>query len=135
MKLKLVMDEVAAAAQEIVGLRLTAWPPGTVQPPGGAVSYPESIDYDQTYGRGMDKINNLPLILVAGKATERAARDTVSAWCAGSGEASVKHNLERRGWSSCDDVSVTECRFDVISIGGVDYLAAFFSLVVVGSGT
>lgn len=133
MNLAAVMDEVAAAAAEISGLRMTAWPPGSVQPPAGAVSYPESIAYDQTYGRGMSKINGLPLILVSGKAIERTARDAVSTWTATHGEGSVRQHLERRPWACCDDLSVVEARFDVVSIAGVEYLAAMFSLDIVGS--
>lgn len=134
MNLSALMDEVATAAAEISGLRMTAWPPGTLQPPAGAVSYPESIAYDQTYGRGMSKISALPLILVAGKAIERLARDAVSTWTATHGEGSVRQHLEGRVWASCDDLSVVSAKFDVVSIGGVEYLAAQFSLDVVGSG-
>jgi hypothetical protein len=134
MNLTDVMDEVAAAVDEITGLRMFAYPPGSLVAPAGAVSYPDSIDYDQTYGRGVDRISALPVIVVVGKATERAARNSVSAYTAGGGDRSVKAHLEGRAWTSCDDVSVTTARFDVYTIAGVDYLAALFSLDIIGPG-
>lgn len=135
MNLNEVMDEVAEVLGTITGLRVFGYPPPTVSPPAGIVSYPESVDYDQTYGRGMDRINGLPVILVVGKATDRSARDKVAGWAAGSGPNSVKAVLEAHDWDSCDVLSVTDCTFDVVTIAAIDYLAAMFSLDVAGSGT
>lgn len=134
MNLADVMDEVAQVLGQITGLRVFEYPPGSVAAPAGAVSYPESIDYDQTYQRGTDQITDLPMVLVVGKATERSARDTVSAWTAGSGPRSVKALMEAHTWTSCDDLTVTSCGFDVVSIAGVDYLAAEFRATIVGPG-
>jgi hypothetical protein len=74
MNLADVMDEAATVLGTITGLRVTAWPPGSVVAPAGIVSYPDRIEYDQTYGRGTDRIAGIPFVLVAGKATERPAR-------------------------------------------------------------
>ena len=63
MKLDDVMDELAGALAAITGLRVFAYPPPTVVPPAGIVSYPESVIYDQTYHRGMDRISALPVIV------------------------------------------------------------------------
>lgn len=134
MKLNDVMDEVAEVLGAITGLRVFGYPPPTVSPPAGIVSYPESIDYDQTYGRGMDRISGLPVLLVVGKATERSAREKVAGWAAGSGPNSVKAVLEAHEWTSCDVLTVTECIFDVVTIAAIDYLAAMFSLDIAGSG-
>jgi hypothetical protein len=134
MKLDLVMDEVAAALGQITGLRMFAYPPPTVVPPAGIVSYPERIDYDQTYGRGMDRIVGLPVVLVVGKAVDRAARDTAARWAAGSGAGSVKAVLEAATYTTCDVLTVTSCSFDVVTIAGVDYIAAMFSLDIAGQG-
>lgn len=133
MNLAAVMDEVAAVLETISGLRVTAWPPGTVTPPAGAVSYPELVEFDQTYGRGCDKITGLPFLLVAGLPTERSARDAVSTWAAGSGAGSVKAAMESHAWTSCDDLTVARVEFDVVQFAGVDYLAAMFSADVIGS--
>lgn len=134
MRLGEVMDEVAARLAAFSGLRVFGYPPPTVVPPAGIVSYPDKIEYDQTYQRGLDQIVALPVILVVGKATDRAARDTVTDWTDGAGPHSIKTVLESGTYQSCDDVSVTECSFDVVTIAGVDYLAAMFTLDAVGQG-
>jgi hypothetical protein len=134
MNLKNLMDEAATVLATITGLRVTAWPPGSVVPPAGIVSYPNRIEYQTTYGRGVNVIRGLPFVLVVGKATERSARDTASAWTAGSGAASVVAAMEAHSWTSCDDLTVTAADFDVVTIAGVDYLAAMFEADAIGPG-
>lgn len=134
MKLADVMDEVADRLESISGLRVVAHPPGSVVSPAGVVSYPDRIEYQTTYGRGVNRIVGLPAILVVGKATDRAARDTVSGWSAGAGAGSVVQAIESATYASCDEVTVTMCTFDVVTIAGVDYLAAMFELDIIGSG-
>lgn len=134
MRLGELMDEIAVRLSTFTGLRVSAYPPPTVVPPAGVVSYPDKIEYDQTYGRGVDRVVGLPVVLVVGKATDRAARDTVTDWTDGSGPHSVKVALEAPGYLSCDEVSVTECSFDVVTIASIDYLAAMFNIDAIGPG-
>ncbi|MBN1174528.1 MAG: hypothetical protein JXA67_20335 [Micromonosporaceae bacterium] len=134
MNLSDVMNEVAQRMDAITGLRVTPYPPATILAPAGFVSYPERVEFDETYGRGQDMIQQLPVVLVVGRATERSARDTASEWASGSGPKSVKAALDGDDFQSCDDVTVTACDFDVINIGGVEYLAAVFVLDIAGSG-
>jgi hypothetical protein len=134
MRLDLVMDEVASVLAEITGLNVFAYPPPKLVPPGGYVSYPQSIDMDETYGRGSDQFTDLPIVLVTSKVTDLTARDTVAAWAAGDGPKSVKAFMEAHSWTTCDDLTVTSCEFDVELIAGVPYLAAMFKATVVGSG-
>lgn len=135
MDLAALMTECAQVAEAISGLRVTDYPPATISAPAGYVSYPESVDFDETYGRGTDRVVGLPIVLLAGKATARAARDTVAAWAAGSGAKSVKALFEAHRWTSCDDLTVTSVRFDTEEIAGVPYLAAIFTADALGSGT
>lgn len=135
MNLAAVMDEVAGVLDTLTGLRVTAWPPGSVVPPAGIVSYPDGFTYDETYGRGSDRIDQLTMTLVVGKVTERSARDKVSAYTAGAGELSVKAAMEAHTWTSCDDLTVSRCEFEIVTIGGVDYLAATFYADVLGDAT
>jgi hypothetical protein len=130
-----VMEEIGDVLDTLTGLRVHRHPPGSIVPPAGVVSYPERVAYDQTYGRGMDRLEGLPVVLLAGKVTERTARDKMGAWSAGTGAASVKVALESHAWASCDDVHVASVEFDTVSIGAVDYLAAVFSLNVAGAGS
>lgn len=134
MKLDAVMDEVATVMQTITGLRVFAYPPASLTAPAGYVSYPQSIDFDETYQRGEDKFTDLPIVVLAGKATDKAARDAVAAWAAGAGPQSIKAAMESRSWETCDDLTVTSCEFDVETIAGVPYLAAMFKATVVGPG-
>jgi len=134
MRLDQVMDEVAAALANITRLRVFAFPPQSLTPPAGYVSYPQSVDFDQTYGRGEDQITDLPIVLVGSKVTDRAARDLVAAWASGDGEQSVKAALEAWSWTSCDDLTVTSCEFDVETIAGTPYLAVMFKATAVGPG-
>jgi hypothetical protein len=133
-RLDKVMDEVAAALREITGLSVLSHPPETLTPPAGYVSYPQSVDYDETYGRGQDQFTNLPIVLVASKVTTKAARDRVTQWASGDGPKSVKRALESWRWQTCDDLTVTSCEFDVERVAGVPYLAAMFKATVVGPG-
>lgn len=135
MKLDLVMDEVALVLKQITGLKVVfPYPPPTLVPPAGYVSYPRSIDFDQEYQRGGDQFTDLPIVLVASKVTDRTARDTVAAWAAGDGPKSIKARMEAWSWTNCDDLTVTSCEFDVERVAGVDYLAAMFKATVVGPG-
>lgn len=134
MRLDAVMDEVARVLAQITGLRVTAYPPQSLSTPAGYVSYPQSIDFDQTYGRGEDQFTDLPMVLVADKVTERSARDRVAGWACGDGPKSVKARMEAHTWESCDDLTVTSCEFDVETIAGTPYLAALFKATVVGPG-
>lgn len=134
MNLDDVMDEAAAVIDQITGLRVTAWPPRSVVPPAGYVSYPQSIDFDETYRRARDKFTGLPITLLAGKATERSARDKAAEWSAGSGSKSVKALAEAHAWTSCDTFTITSVSFDVEELAGVPYLAVVFTADVYGEG-
>lgn len=136
MDLAAVMDEIGASVRGVQGLegRTYAYPPPTVTGVAGIVSYPDRIDYDQTYGRGMDKIADLPVLVVVGQATDRGARDRVAQYAAGFGALSVKAAIEAEPHTSFDDVHVTSCEFDVVTIAAVDYITAMFRMDVAGQG-
>lgn len=134
MRLGDVMDEVAGVISELSGLNVHPWPVPTLTPPAGYVSYPQSIDYDQTYGRGEDGMTDLPIVLVAGDPTEKSTRDLVTAWSDGDGPTSLKRAFEAHTWTSCDHVQVVSVEFDIETIGGVPYLCALFKASVTGSG-
>lgn len=134
MRLNLVMDEVATVLKRITGLRVDAYPAATVNAPAGYVSYPQSIDFDEEYQRGGDQFTDLPFVLLGGEATERHTRDVIAGWASGDGPDSVKAQMEAHTWTTCDDLTVTACEFDVETIAGIPYLAAIFKATVVGPG-
>jgi hypothetical protein len=133
MDLAAVMDEVAARLATIAGLRVFAYPPGSVEPPAAVVSYPGDYTFDGGYARGMDRMT-LPVVIVVGKPTDRSTRTRIAAYVAGSGASSIKALLDGDGYTSCDSVRAVSIEFDVEPVGGGDHLTAVFELDIVGQG-
>lgn len=134
MRLNDVMDEIGLVVGQLTGLEAFSWPAADVPGQAVLVSYPESIDFDQTYGRGEDTITDLPVMVVIGQPTERETREQAAKWTDGDGVTSVKTVLEAHTWQSCDDVQVVDAKFVVIAIAGVPYLSIMFSCNITGSG-
>lgn len=126
------MEEIAEQLRTIVGVNVFGYPADKVEPPAVIVGYPE-VDFDQTYVRGMDRWN-VPVWVVVGKVDDRSARSALSPFCSGSGIASVKAALDDGTWTECDVVTVKSWLVTTVTIAGTDYLAAEFSVDVVGSG-
>lgn len=136
MDLAAVMDQVKSRlTSQIADLNCYAYPPGTATPPAAIVSYPDRIAFDQTYMRGMDRIESLPVVLLVGKVSDPDARDAIALYAAGSGARSVKQILESGTSTAFDTLVVTDCEFDVYQLGGTDYLAAIFHLDIAGHGS
>ncbi|HEX6969410.1 MAG TPA: hypothetical protein VF174_11465 [Micromonosporaceae bacterium] len=134
MNLADVMDEIAARLATIDGLRCYAWPVPKISPPAAVVGFPEDITYDATYGRGMDQMT-VPVVLLAGRVGDRPTRDVLAAHADGSGARSVKAVLESATWTAFETVRVTGAQFDPVTIAGVDYEAAVFTLDIAGQGS
>jgi hypothetical protein len=134
MNLAAVMQAVADRLDTIAGLRCFAYPEAALTPPGAVVLYPERIAFDGAYQRGQDRAT-LPVLVVVGKVSDRSARDQIGVYCDGSGAASVKQVLESGTYTAFDVVTVTAVDFDVVTLASTDYLAANFTLDIVGKGT
>lgn len=134
MNLSNVMDAIATRLDVITGLRVYAYPDGNVQPPAAVVAMPEAITFDDTYGRGADRMT-LPVVLLVSGSVPRTARDALGAYCDGSGAKSVKACLEGGGYTAFDSVRVTGIDFDVYEVGAVGYPAAIFTLDIYGHGS
>lgn len=93
MRLNDVMDELAARIDGIDGLRVHAFPADNVAPPAAEVVYPESYEYDATYGRGSDRLT-VPVIVTVGRASDRASAINLGAYADGSGPKSIKSAIE-----------------------------------------
>lgn len=135
MNLADVMQQVADRASTIEGLRVSGYPPGTVSAPAAWVAYPENYAYDETYGRGMDRINELPLVVVVGKASDRVARNKIGEYADGAGAKSIKQVLQTGTYTAFHTLRVTSVVFDILTRGGNDYLAALFTLDIAGQGS
>ena len=134
MDLSAVMDEIADQLDTIVGLRVVAYPDGQVNPPCAIVAMPSSLDFDETYGRGSDRLT-LPVVVLVSGTVPRAARDALGAYCDGSGASSVKAVVEAGTYTSFDSVRVTGITFDAYTYGAVTYPAAIFDLDIYGNGS
>lgn len=130
-----VMDEIAECLAGLPDLRqATGWPTGGVSPPAVVVGMPDEIEYDQTYGRGMDRMT-IPVFLVVPKPQDRSARDFAAQYANGAGPASVRSAIAAWNWLTCDDVHVNRAEFAVIDVDNNSYLAGEYTCVVVGPGT
>lgn len=136
MNLTDVATEVAARLDSIAGLRCFAYQPPSITPPAGIVlnPLPGDIQYDQTYGRGMDRIT-LPVLVVAGRSSERPAQEAIRAYLDGSGPRSVKAVVEAGTYTSLHTIRVTTGGVDGVVIAGTEYLAALFDLDITGQGS
>lgn len=108
-------------------------PPEALQPPCFIVSYPAQIDYDETYGRGMDKIIGWEIVGVAGGVSLHTTRKTLLAWASG-GLGGVKGVLETGTYASFDEIQVTQATFDVFDMAGVQYMSATWLVNIWGTG-
>jgi hypothetical protein len=125
-----VMDAIGAALGTIAGLRVADYPSDSANPPQAIVGLPaEPIEYDATMGRGADRVV-LPVAVLVGKVSDRAARDALSAYLSGTGAQSVKGALDGTLGGVAQTVRVTSARVDVVTIQAVDYLGATFDVEV-----
>jgi hypothetical protein len=129
-----VMQEIADRLDTIDGLRVHAYPPDTVSAPAAVVTYPGTYNFDQTYGRGMDRMPDMSVVALVGKVSGKSTRDRVSEYASGSGEKSFKAVLESGTYETFDVITVVAVEFDIIAMGAVEYLAATFQLDIAGQG-
>lgn len=135
MNLATVMSQVGTQLATISGLRVTNFPPDRISPPAGWVGLPEDYEFDGAYGRGMDRITNLPVIVAVCRWPDRQAFDKVAEYAAGSGAKSVKQVLESGAYSAFHVLTVTHVVFDVLPVAGDDYLGALFTVDIAGKGS
>lgn len=123
-----VMDAIGTALGTITGLRVFDFPPKSAQPPFAFVDMPESVDYDLSYARGSDHAIFLVVLAVA-DVVDRAARDAISTYAAGTGATSIKAVLD----AAAIGVSrrVTDCEFRPVQLSAGTYAGAIFSVDVV----
>ncbi len=132
MDLNAVMQELSDVLEGIDGLRIAVVGEKPV-PPAAYVTWPESITYDATYGRGSD-VMDLQAVVIVGRTVDRAVRAKLAAFCDGNDTGSVKTVLEDHSYITADSVTVPSVEFDIVRLGAIDYLAAMFAIHVVGSG-
>lgn len=133
MNLDDVADELGAALAT-TGLNVPEWGVQRVSPPFALIPLPEEITYDMTYGRGGDRIEDWPVLVLLAHPTKPETRRAIAEYADGSGPKSVKAAVEAHTYTACDTVRVGRAEFDVVSYAGTDYLAAMFHLDISGKG-
>lgn len=128
------MEEIADKLSMFTGINVFSYPTDSVSPPAGILSYPEKIQYDETYGRGEDIFETLPLYMITNRTDSKSARNQMSDWTDPKGNRSVKTFLDTQKYSFCEAVLVTNATFDTVDIAGVEYTCVVFELNISGEG-
>lgn len=116
----------------INGLRAIATIPDNPTPPQ-AVVIPQSISYDTSFGRGTFNTFEFIVTLLVGRVDARSSQNSLDAYCASTGSASIKAAVEsdRTLGSAASDCRVTGLRgISPLTIGDTTYLTADFAVTV-----
>lgn len=126
------MDAIGVRLATIPGLRVYDYASDGASPPAAIVGLPEVIEYDTVMGRGADRVV-IPVLVLVGKVSERAARDRIAPYVSGAGAQSIKAAVESGNSDlagSAHTVRVTTARIDFITISAIEYLGASFDVEV-----
>lgn len=123
LNLNTAMDAIGTALGTVTGLRVFDFKPGSAQPPFAFVDLP-TITYDYTKGRGTDRAE-FPVLVAVGSASDRASRDEIGAYLAGSGSSSIKTALDSAGLRRVGDAEPV----DLVLAEGI-YVAYRFTVEV-----
>lgn len=137
MEIEAVAVELEAALRTIDGLHVAPW--GVEQVQGAATAVidgPERISFDQTYGRGVDTLEDWQVFVLAPNTNVRTALRQLARFAAGAGPLSVKAALEGHPYTACDPdgVHVEWAEFDTARYAAQDFLALIFHLNITGQG-
>jgi hypothetical protein len=122
---------IATNLSSITGLRNSATIPDDPKPPI-AVVQPNSIQFDTSFGRGLDTYE-FTVTVIVGRVDDRTAQNTLDGFCNPSGALSVKTAIERDKTlaGKAQSLRVTEMRnYTSIQVSENTYLAAEFIVTV-----
>jgi hypothetical protein len=124
------------SAGAIIGLNVFEFVPDSITPP---VFFPAEveIDWDQTFGRGMDAYTVTARLLVA-QSDDRAGQKALKGYLAGSGASSLKAALQadKTLGGACDALHVRSVRgYGRYEHAGQHFYGAEFSIYVIGPGS
>lgn len=127
------MSGLADAVDTIAGLRVFDYVPDSISPPAAVVAWPEAVEYDYTAARGCDRLV-IPVQVMVGRMSDRTSSAAICGYLAGSGAGSVKSAIEADATlgGAVESVRVQEAEVVVMSVAGTDYLAAIFTVEVIG---
>lgn len=126
-----IRSGLATNLATISGLRTAATMPDNPNPPI-AIVVPEGINFDTSFGRGLDTYT-FTVLVVVGRVDERSAQNLLDGYCTATGSTSVKAAIESDRTLSgvVNDLRVMEMRnYSSIPVGEITYLAAEFVVSV-----
>lgn len=130
--LNATMDAIGARLVGVTGLRVYDYAADAAAPPAAIVALPETVEYDVVAGRGSDRVV-IPVTVLVGRVSDRAARDQLAQYVSGTGALSVKSAVEGGTGDLggvAHSVRVTEARVEIVTIQAVEYLGATFDVEV-----
>lgn len=136
MNVKALAEELAGKLAAIDGLRAFGYPVARLPMPGAIVGLPDEITFDQTYGRGSDRLT-FPVWVMVARGDDRAGALELLPYLDGSGAKSVKAALDATDdntYTECDDVTVTTAVPGTYTYNGMDAFGAEFTVQVAGRG-
>lgn len=111
----------------INGLRVSDYQPDNINPPV-AIVFPVSLNYDETFHRGMQTYTFAVQVIV-GRVSERTGQSTIDSYCSSTGTNSIKLAIEsdKTLAGKAFDLRVTDMRnYGELLVGEVNYLSAEF---------
>ena len=121
---------LAANLATITGLRTTATVPDNPNPPI-AIILPQGVEYDNTFGRGMNTYT-FAVTVIVGRVSERSGQNALDAYVSSTGTASIKLAIESDKTlnGKAFDLRVTDSRnYGELTVGEVTYLSAEFTVL------
>jgi len=114
----------------ISGLRTTPTIPDNPNPPI-AVILPQGVEYDNTFGRGMNTYT-FAVTVIVGRVSERSGQNALDAYVSSTGSSSIKLAIEsdKTLAGKAFDLRVTDSRnYGELTVGEVTYLSAEFTVL------
>lgn len=126
-----VLDELMAAAEGAGVAVPERWGDRPPRPPLALVELPDRIVFD-TGGTGFDRYPSVALVVIVGDPAAPASYRALTGYLDGTGPQSIKQAVEAYAYTACGTVRVVDAVPDVVSLAGVDLLAAVFHIDVAG---
>lgn len=127
-----VIVELAENLRSIDGLEVFEEVPGKIaKTPAAIVAWPESIVFDAGGRRSTDTLM-IPIVVCLTRNVPRVGRRELGGYASGRGATSVKTVLEGGAYATIRGIIVRDGLFDVVSIGGTEYIAVVFTADVKG---
>lgn len=133
MNVATVAAELADKIDGITGLRVYPYPPDALAAPAAIIGYPDSIDFDMTWGRGVDSMT-IPVYLVVDRNWDRATYTRIADFTAGTGSSSLKALLQTKPNVAYSTARVRSISHSVIAVAGLEYWVATFLVDITGPG-